>query len=568
MHHSSKTFGLLLSLLLAVCLFGHIAQAKYGGSGLAASAETSTYVFVPDQSKLVQTGGIAGLHWTYSVKGQFQLTVDPNAGTASFAHVDANATDDSPFKRTLDLNHVFNMMSLVGTVEPTGSLKFTGKASDDSDVDITVTLQDNLAHLIGQTTPPPNSADFFIFSLDAVAQFRKYGGGSGTADDPYQIATAADLILLGESPEDYDKHFILTDDIDLGGKVFDKAVIAPDTDLTKFEFQGVPFTGVLDGNHHMILNFNCTSPDRDYVGLFGYVSGENVQIKDLGLIDPNVDAGTGRWIGSLVGEVRHGTISGCYAQGVSVKGKWHAGMLMGGNYGLVVACHSMGRVSGDYVVGGLIAYNGARVTDCYSTGYVSGILPVGGLVGANYGGCSIVNCYSHSIVNGTGFFIGGLVGDNDGNIFNCYSIGNVFGGDASFDSAGGLVGDNSGQITNCYSASLVTGMGDYVGGLVGKDFSCDWDCSYGRTVNSFWDTQTSGQATSAGGTGKTTAEMQTAKTFLEAGWDFVNVWGIGENQTYPYLRKYSAADINQDASVNFLDLAVLAENWLTDISHR
>jgi hypothetical protein len=37
---------------------------------------------------------------------------------------------------------------------------------------------------VGQTTPPPNSADFFIFNLDAVAQLRKYGGGSGTADDP------------------------------------------------------------------------------------------------------------------------------------------------------------------------------------------------------------------------------------------------------------------------------------------------------------------------------------------------------------------------------------------------
>jgi hypothetical protein len=91
--------------------------------------------------------------------------------------------------------------------------------------------------------------------------------------------------------------------------------------------------------------------------------------------------------------------------------------------------------------------------------------------------------------------------------------------------------------------------------------------SWGGTVAAcFWDIQTSGRATSAGGTGKTTAEMKTPSTFLEAGWDFVNIWGIGENQTYPYLRKYSAADINQDASVNFLDLAVLAENWLTAVA--
>jgi hypothetical protein len=48
--------------------------------------------------------------------------------------------------------------------------------------------------------------------LPAHAQ---YSGGSGTADDPYQIATAADLIALGETPDDYDKHFILTAEIDL-----------------------------------------------------------------------------------------------------------------------------------------------------------------------------------------------------------------------------------------------------------------------------------------------------------------------------------------------------------------
>ncbi len=57
-----------------------------------------------------------------------------------------------------------------------------------------------------------------------------------------------------------------------------------------------------------------------------------------------------------------------------------------------------------------------------------------------------------------------------------------------------------------------------------------------------------------------------AKMFLEAEWDFADVWGIDLVQTYPYLRKYSAADINRDASVNFFDLAVLAESWLTGMA--
>jgi hypothetical protein len=62
-------------------------------------------------------------------------------------------------------------------------------------------------------------------------------------------------------------------------------------------------------------------------------------------------------------------------------------------------------------------------------------------------------------------------------------------------------------------------------------------------IYSFWDIQTSGRTSSQGGTGKTSDEMQTAGTFLEAGWDFVNetengtedIWWIDEGQDYPRL---------------------------------
>ena len=71
-----------------------------------------------------------------------------------------------------------------------------------------------------------------VFPAKAFTATAKYSGGSGTAQDLCQIATAADLIALGETPEDYDKHFLPTADIDLdpnlpGRKVFARAVIAP-----------------------------------------------------------------------------------------------------------------------------------------------------------------------------------------------------------------------------------------------------------------------------------------------------------------------------------------------------
>jgi hypothetical protein len=65
----------------------------------------------------------------------------------------------------------------------------------------------------------------------------------------------------------------------------------------------------------------------------------------------------------------------------------------------------------------------------------------------------------------------------------------------------------------------------------------------GDVTRCFWDTQTSGLSFSYGGTGLTTTEMQTAITFLDAGWDFKNetangskdIWWILEGQDYPRL---------------------------------
>ena len=607
-----------IPLLIAVCLVVMPAHAKYGGSGMAGSAATSTYVFVPDQSTVVQTGGIAYVHRTYSIEGQFDLTVDPNAGTASFAHVDANATDDSPFKRTLDPNHVFNMASLVGTVVDDATVKFTGKASDGSDILITLTIQDDLAHLIGQTTPPPNSADFFIFSLDAVAQ-RKYGG-SGTAHDPYQIATAEDLLLLGDSPLDYDKHFILTADIDLdpnlpGRKVFDKAVIAPAT-WTPYGFQGTLFKGVFDADGHTISHL--TIRGAHYLGLFGRLAS-GAQVKNLRVVDVNT-TGSGYYVGGLVGS-NGGSVTQCYSAGV-VSGNVSVGGLVGFNYdGSVTQCYSTGVVSGTSSVGGLVGANGGTVTQCYSTGAVDGNVKVGGLVGDNVSG-SVTGCYSTGVVSGTGWGVGGLVGYNyygtvsnsystgavsasdrvgglvgqneGGDVTQCHSTGAVSGnwavgglvgdngdwGDVTHcystcavtgsDSVGGLVGINEkGHVSNCHSTGVVSGTGWGVGGLVGRTY-------WGSVGACFWDMQTSGQAKSDGGTGETTLEMQMGATFLDAGWDFVgemengteNIWAICEGLDYPKLAwQFLIADFNGDGRTDFVDFCIFGQRWLgTDSS--
>lgn len=188
---------------------------------------------------------------------------------------------------------------------------------------------------------------------------------------------------------------------------------------------------------------------------------------------------------------------------------------------------------------------------------------VGSLAGMLYRS-NVSECFVNgSSVSGSQF-VGSLVGQNyEGTIGRCYAAGTVTG---STSEVGGLVGYNStGTISNSYASVAVTGTVSRVGGLVGYS-------STGTVSNSFWDIQISGQPTSAGGIGKTTVEMKQQATFTN--WDFINIWGIFENQTSPLLKAsrlciqdgtgYPSGDNNGDCRVDILDFAYFAQFWLED----
>jgi hypothetical protein len=150
--------------------------------------------------------------------------------------------------------------------------------------------------------------------------------------------------------------------------------------------------------------------------------------------------------------------------------------------------------------------------------------------------------------------LGGLCGTNwSGLIINCYAIGSVSGGGP----IGGLCGLNYyGTIINCYATGSVSGGGP-IGGLCAHNV-------YGSTItNCFWDIETGGPDNGLG-TPLSTSQMQTLSTFTDAGWDFIDIWNIGENQTYPYLRTYSPADMNKDGIVDLLDFTITCERWLEE----
>ena len=310
------------------------------------------------------------------------------------------------------------------------------------------------------------------------------------------------------------------------------------------------YTGTFDGQGYEISDLFINRPSEADVGLFGVVDERGI-IRNVGVMNADV---TGEWLaGSLVG-LSFGTVSNCYCSG-SVSGNDQVGALVGHNDGTVSNSYSTGSVSGNDLVGGLVGSSIDTVSNSHSSGTVIGESRVGGLVGGingivtnSYSSASTIgdrqigglvgyaneatisNCQSTGSATGDSY-VGGLVGWNRDTVRNCYSLASVTGEWL----VGGLVGHNRGTVSNSYSSGVVSGSED-VGGLVGRNYEA-------IVSNSFWDIQTSGQTTSDGGTGKTTAEMKSIATFTA--WDIIAVtpgqtnsayiWNIVDDETYPFL---------------------------------
>jgi len=354
-----------------------------------------------------------------------------------------------------------------------------------------------------------------FFSILPNPGLAKYSGGTGEPNDPYQIATADDLLALAEDTNDYNQCFILTDDIDLDPRTFTTAVIARDTNNSNYTFEGVAFTGVFDGAGHKIINLriNTNGAENDFLGLFGNIG--NGEVKNLGVENVSITGAPfypSNYLGGVVG-YSNGTISNCFSAG-NITGHSNAGGL-----------------------GGLVGYNARIIIHCYSTVTVtssSGSSSLGGLAGANTG--TISNCFSTGDVNVIpgGLHIGGLVGRiYAGSIRNCYSTGAVRG----INGVGGLVGlKSTGDINNCYFLDVAGPNNGY-------------------------------------GTPLTDEQMKQQASF--AGWDFVGETANGTEEIwrmcvdgvdYPFLwwQFTNRPDFTCPDGVDLADFAVLAEAWLSN----
>ena len=264
------------------------------------------------------------------------------------------------------------------------------------------------------------------------------------------------------------------------------------------------FSGSLDGNGFVISNLQINRSNINQ-GLFGSITGI---VRNLGLTDVNINI-EGTNIGALVGANR-GTVIGSYAIG-EVAGTDHVGGLVGAHLasGWIINSYAAVDVTGNTSVGGLVGIAEGTtpnlVINSYATGSVSAEGLSGGFIGLFSSG-EIINSYATGRVRVTDVttneHVGGFVGEKSDNavIRNSYATGAIAAGDAS--DVGGFAGLSSGAntISDSYAIGNVSAIGSAIGGLIGS--------GSGTARNSYWDTQTSGRATSAAGSGLTTEEMQ------------------------------------------------------------
>jgi hypothetical protein len=238
----------------------------------------------------------------------------------------------------------------------------------------------------GQTitvTPPGTlraraASDGLFKSPVRTASFGGFAGGSGTPDDPYQIATAGHLYQVRNHPG---AHFVLVSNVDMQ--------VAPWNSGPGWEPIGTSasrFAGTFDGAGYVITNLYINRPTQDLIGLFGLVA-DTGDVRNVGVYGSVVGR---RYVGGLVGFL-YGKLSNCFS------------------YATAMANDSSPRVGGAVGTAGW----GSSVENVYAGGQVSA--PDGSMVGGFIGysdSAHIINSYSYSRITltATNTQPGGLIG--------------------------------------------------------------------------------------------------------------------------------------------------------------
>lgn len=331
-----------------------------------------------------------------------------------------------------------------------------------------------------------------------------FSGGSGTDDDPWKISNGSELAYLASvvnsnGSATYNQYYILTADIDLGGREW--------TGIGNQNDAGKAFKGKFDGNGKVITGFAINKELEYTPGLFGMLDGGAV-VKNL-TVHGCIRAGSKKDFGGLLcASVNGGSaVANCtvYADVQITREAGSKDLYFGGITGRLAPggkiqdCTVLGKIQlqvtasatntqRQYTAGIAARIDAAEITNCKNYADISQIFTGSATIGYSGGivACgdaatdttvSISNCVNYGDIfvetNGGHGRTGGIIGNARSkavyNIENCFNAGKMLSGKGTQSgNMGELVGMNEAKqlnLKNCYAS------GQNLGGNKGKTWS-------------------------------------------------------------------------------------------------
>jgi len=253
-----------------------------------------------------------------------------------------------------------------------------------------------------------------------------------TITKPEHLAWVADACATDEAAREFEgKEVIIDADLDLGNK-----------EWTPIGTPEHPFRGHVIGKNHTIKNLKISNASLDYVGLFGYVKGQDAsraKIDSIYLTNSTITGGNNvgtlcgsasnaefihigvktaalngkTRVGGMVGTLKNSAISISYAKGITmtVTEEW-GGLMVGYNDTIIRStlkinnCYAKGQITCANHGGGFVGYNGFKgnIEHCYCiirfAGKVADCKNLGLFCSVNEHNAKLNNCVYNNSVNG------------------------------------------------------------------------------------------------------------------------------------------------------------------------
>jgi len=433
-----------------------------------------------------------------------------------------------------------------------------------------------------------------LLSLALMATVIPMSVGAAVPEGYTAINTAKDLVAVMSDTSKWKGNYFLTADIDLSNEV-----------TTCIGDATIPFSGIFDGNGHTIKGLNIFGASAQ--GLFGKTLDTTIKnltlegtVETLGnaaggfigwstgnfLIENCVNKvvvksggdRAGGFIGALDLNISacEATIRNCvnYAD-ITATGQQAGGIAGRPNFysaeGAILVCENSfnyGNINAKFMAAGIFGRietgsggdtGSSTIKGCANYGSVTNTTPeptltaayLGGIVGTvtSRGPVKIENCYNNASITGVGNYVGGIVG-----FFRSYT-------------------NNMASIENCLNNGTLTSNLGYVGGVIGSGNGADFIYTLKNNVSNGNIVVTSTPAYLGGMMGANskatydagtvtncyytntmtlTAEdnMYAVGTFVAnkavaasfPGLDFTNIWVISASYKAPMLRTFATSD--------------------------